>query len=177
MRIPATVASRLQFCVLSVIFLAASSLCASRTGRGSGPELADRIIITKSAHKMVLMDGERIIGTYTVALGRAAGAKQREGDHKTPEGAYTIDRKNPNSRFHLALHLSYLNPADRENASRLGVDPGGYIEIHGLEWGFGWLGVLQSRFDWTDGCVAATNSEIDQIFPLVPVGTVVEIRP
>lgn len=116
--------------------------------------------------------------TFKVALGRQpVGAKDREGDHKTPEGTYSVDRKVPNSRFHLALHLSYPSTSDRDHAKHLGVSPGGDVEIHGLPAAFAYLGAAHRRFDWTDGCIALTNAEIEEIYPLVALGTPVEIRP
>lgn len=138
---------------------------------------ADRIVVEKSARTMKLMHGNEVLKTYRVALSpEPVGAKQREGDHKVPEGRYVIDSKNSHSRFHLALHISYPNAADRQRARKLGVKPGGDIEIHGLG-KYGWVGSLQRQVDWTDGCIAVTNEEIDEIWPLVPVGTPLEIRP
>jgi len=138
---------------------------------------ADRIVVEKSARTMKLMLGTEVLRTYKVALSREPiGAKEREGDHRVPEGLYVIDSKNSHSRFHLALHISYPNATDREKARKLGVKPGGDIEIHGLG-KYGWVGSLQRQVDWTDGCIAVTNSEIDEIWPLVPVGTALEIRP
>jgi murein L,D-transpeptidase YafK len=138
----------------------------------------DRILVEKSKRSMSLMNGSHAFKTYKVALGtQPVGAKNREGDHKTPEGIYSVDRKLPNSRFHKALHLSYPSPTDRENAKELGVAPGGDVEIHGLGNYFGWIGSLHRLKDWTDGCIAVTNEEIDEIYPLVETGTVVEIRP
>jgi murein L,D-transpeptidase YafK len=139
---------------------------------------ADRIIVEKSARTMKLMRGNEILKTYKVALSREpVGAKEREGDHRVPEGPYVIDSKNSQSRFHLAWHISYPNAADRERARALGVRPGGDIEIHGLGSTYGWLGSLHLQSNWTDGCIAVTNSEIEEIWPLVPVGTPLEIRP
>ena len=138
---------------------------------------ADRIIIVKSKHSMVLMANGKPLKSYRVALGKSDGAKERQGDHKTPEGQYVIDQKNAQSRFHLALHVSYPNPADRKRAHDAGVDPGGAIMIHGVEKQFAWLGPLQHEMDWTDGCIAVTNREIEEIWQLVPVGTPVEIKP
>lgn len=139
---------------------------------------ADRIVVDKSARTMTLMQGAKALKTYKVALSRKPlGAKEREGDHKVPEGEYVVDSKNAHSRFHLALHISYPNAADREKARKLGVRPGGNIEIHGLDSKYAWVGSLQRQVDWTDGCIAVTNPEIEEIWPLVPVGTPVEIRP
>jgi len=145
---------------------------------GSRREQVDRIVIEKSAHSMSLMSRGAVIKSYKVAISRQPiGPKEREGDHKTPEGVYEIDRKNPNSRFHLALHVSYPNASDRAQAQKLGVKPGGDIEIHGLESKFSWLAGLQRQVDLTDGCIAVTNAEIEEVYSLVPVGTPVEIRP
>jgi murein L,D-transpeptidase YafK len=139
---------------------------------------ADKIIIVKSQRTMTLMSGDKVLKTYRVALGTVpVGPKQIQGDHKTPEGSYVISGKNPGSRFHLSLRVSYPTPADRARARKLGSSPGGDIMIHGLGREFAFLGPLQWRSDWTDGCVAVTNEEIDEIWRLVPVGTNVEIRP
>jgi murein L,D-transpeptidase YafK len=138
----------------------------------------DRILIEKSAHLMTLYRGNQAIRKYKVALGtQPVGRKERQGDHKTREGLYTVDRKNPQSIFHMALHLSYPNAEDRKRAKKLGVDPGGDVEIHGLEKKYAYLGALHRQPDWTDGCIAVTNAEIEEIWKLVPVGTRVEIRP
>jgi murein L,D-transpeptidase YafK len=127
---------------------------------------------------MTLMHGAKVLKAYKVALSREpVGAKEREGDHKVPEGKYVVDLKNAHSRFHLALHISYPNADDRVKARKLGVRPGGNIEIHGLDGKYAWVGSLQRQIDWTDGCIAVTNPEIDEIWPMVPVGTPVEIRP
>jgi murein L,D-transpeptidase YafK len=139
---------------------------------------ADRVIVEKSARTMTLMRDGKVLKVYKVALSREpVGAKDREGDHKVPEGEYVVDSKNPHSRFQLALHISYPNAADVQRARKLGVKPGGNIEIHGLDSKYAWVGSLQRQVDWTDGCIAVTNSEIEEIWPLVAVGTPVVIRP
>ena len=141
-------------------------------------ERANLIVVDKSARRMTLLRDGHVIKAYDVALGGAPrGHKQQEGDGRTPEGAYTIDSKNDRSRFHLALHISYPNAADRASARRRGVSPGGDIMIHGLPNGLIWLAGLHLWRDWTDGCVAVTDRQIDEIWPLVDVGTAVEIRP
>ena len=118
------------------------------------------------------------IEVYQIALGRGGlGPKQRQGDNKTPEGKYIIDSKNINSRFHLAFHISYPNAADRARAKKLGVSPGGDIMIHGVEKRYESLGLLQYAYDWTEGCIALTNPEIDEFAQLVSVGTPIEIKP
>jgi murein L,D-transpeptidase YafK len=150
----------------------ASQLAAQATAR------VDRIVIEKKKRTLTLMDGTKILKTYKVALGgQPVGAKDRLGDHKTPEGIYSVDAKNPNSQFYKALHISYPNQADRVNARKLGVNPGGDVEIHGLGAKWGWIGAKHRLTDWTDGCIALTNEEIDEIYPLIKVGAPVEIRP
>lgn len=144
----------------------------------AAPIHADKIVIVKSAHSMTLLSGSKILKTYKVALGSVpVGPKRVEGDHKTPEGAYVIDAKNAHSQFHLSLHISYPSAADQEKARSLGLPPGGAIMIHGLARPFAYLGPLHRQTDWTDGCIAVTNAEIEEIWNLVPVGTRVEIRP
>jgi len=139
---------------------------------------ADQIVIVKSTRTMTLMRDGKVLKPYKVALGgQPVGAKDRQGDHKTPEGRYFVDAKKNPSLFYLALHLSYPNAADKEKARKLGVSPGGDVEIHGLGKAYGWVGSAHRLHDWTDGCIAVTNEEIEEIFRLVPVGTPVEIRP
>ncbi|MFI5093616.1 MAG: murein L,D-transpeptidase family protein [Candidatus Acidiferrales bacterium] len=147
--------------------------------RASVPrQKADRIVVHKSQRTITLFRDGKVLKTYKVALSTVpVGPKEREGDHKVPEGLYVVDAKNAHSKFHLALHISYPNAADRERARKLGVEPGGNIEIHGLGPNFGWVGSLHREVDWTDGCIAVTNSEIEEVWPLVPVGTPVEILP
>lgn len=141
-------------------------------------ERATALVLDKSARRLTLLRGEKAIRTYQVALGRAPeGHKQQEGDGRTPEGVYSIDFKNPRSRFHLALRVSYPSAADRIAAQSRGVPPGSDIMIHGVRNGLGWLGTWHRALDWTDGCAAVTNSEIEEIWALVDVGVPVEIRP
>ncbi len=150
-------------------------LCCAAT---AAPVQADKIVILKSARSMTLLSGGKVLKTYKVALGSVPiGPKRVEGDHKTPEGDYIIDAKNAHSRFHLSLHISYPSAADQQRARSLGARPGGAIMIHGLAKPFAYLGPLHRQTDWTDGCIAVTNAEIEEIWKLVPVGTRVEIRP
>jgi murein L,D-transpeptidase YafK len=163
-----------------VIFLTAciGVLAACSSASSAATKHANKIVIEKSKRTLTLMSGSEILKTYKVALGgEPVGAKDRQGDHKTPEGLYSVDRKNPNSKFHRALHLSYPSPADKGKAANLGVSPGSDVEIHGLGALFGWVGSKHLLRDWTDGCIAVTNEEIDEIYPLVEVGTPVEIKP
>jgi murein L,D-transpeptidase YafK len=137
-----------------------------------------RMLVLKQQHQLLLLDNDKVVKTYTVAIGRGDLApKEQQGDHRTPEGIYQIDRRKKDSRFHRALHVSYPNDSDRQHASKLGVSPGGDIMIHGIMNGLGWLGPLHRLIDWTDGCIAVTDSEIEEIWSAVPDGTPVEIRP
>jgi murein L,D-transpeptidase YafK len=145
---------------------------------GSTRQKIDRVLVVKHEHKLLLLDGDQIVKTYLVSIGSGGLApKRREGDHKTPEGLYRIDSRNPASMFHLALHVSYPDETDKAQARRRGVRPGGNIMIHGLGPDFKSLGKKQYLYDWTDGCIAVTDSEIEEIWRLVPDGTPVEIRP
>jgi murein L,D-transpeptidase YafK len=139
---------------------------------------ATAIVVDKAAHKLTLLHNGDVLKAYDVALGRAPiGPKQREGDGRTPEGRYVIDFKNPRSHNHLALHVSYPDATDRARALRLGAPAGGDIMVHGLHNGLGWLGSVHRAIDWTDGCIAVTNSQIDEIWSLVEIGTPIEIKP
>ena len=142
------------------------------------PIKADRIVIEKNAHRLTLLNHGAVVKTYRVCLGpHPVGAKDREGDGRTPEGIYTIDSRNANSKFHRALHVSYPNAADRARARRLGVSPGGAIMIHGVPNGWRALGAAIQLTDWTAGCIAVTDFEIEEIYRAVPDGTPIELRP
>ncbi len=142
------------------------------------PEKADSILILKHDHLLELLADGKVIRTYKVALGSGGLArKERQGDGRTPEGRYVIDSRNVHSSYHKALHVSYPNAEDRKRAAALGVSPGGDIMIHGLPNGRGWIGPAHQTIDWTLGCIAVTDQEIDEIWNLVPLGTPVEIRP
>lgn len=141
---------------------------------------AAKIVVYKAERKMALLDeAGKEIRHYRIALGaRPEGHKTEEGDERTPEGAYRITAHNPRSSFHRSLRISYPNEKDIAQAKKRGVSPGGDIMIHGLRNGLGWLGTLHLRHDtWTDGCIAVTNDEIEEIAALVPDGTPIEIRP
>jgi lipoprotein-anchoring transpeptidase ErfK/SrfK len=139
---------------------------------------ADSIVVEKSEHRMTLYAGGQPLGVYQVALGqRAVGQKERAGDLRTPEGLYHIDARNPNSRFHLALHVSYPNAGDVARARALGVSTGGDIMIHGLPPAYHEVGAGHRQYDWTNGCIAVTDQEIEEIWSAVPVGTPVRIKP
>jgi murein L,D-transpeptidase YafK len=140
---------------------------------------ADQILVLKRQRRMMLMRGEAVLHEFRVALGREPrGTKLHQGDGRTPEGQYRIDALNPGSRFHRAVRVSYPNEADRDRARQLGMRPGGNIMIHGLDPNIAakwhddhWL------FNWTNGCIAVTNREMDIVWASVELGTPVEIRP
>ena len=139
---------------------------------------ADLVVVDKAARRLSLYSHDALIGSYPVSLGRApVGAKTREGDHHTPEGRYLVDWHKPDSSFHRALHVSYPSASDSARAHAAGYSPGSDIMIHGMRNGLGWLGRAQLLVDWTNGCVAVTNAEMDQIYSAVPDGTPIEFRP
>jgi L,D-peptidoglycan transpeptidase YkuD (ErfK/YbiS/YcfS/YnhG family) len=138
----------------------------------------DKIVIEKNARRLLLISKGDVIKTYKIALGgNPIGPKEREGDNKTPEGAYVIDARNQDSHYHRSLHISYPSERDKMRARELGVSPGGNIMIHGIKKGFSWVGDAHTKVDWTKGCIAVTDEEIEEIDSLAPNGTVVEIRP
>ena len=121
---------------------------------------------------------DNLLKTYKIALGFSpSGAKEKEGDGKTPEGIYFISHKNNKSRFHLSLKISYPNEKDLKNAKQKNFSAGDNIMIHGLSPSTNWIGELYTQKDWTLGCIAVTNPEIEEIFSATSVGTKVEIRP
>jgi murein L,D-transpeptidase YafK len=138
----------------------------------------DRILIEKNARRLMLISLGEVLKSYNIALGgNPIGPKERKGDNKTPEGTYVIDGRNKGSRFHLSLHISYPNERDRNRAKELGVSPGGDIMIHGIKNGLSWVGDAHAAVDWTKGCIAVTDEEIEEISKVAPNGTIVEIRP
>lgn len=154
--------------------LAASALagCSPRVVSYDGPEVT-RIVVHKSARRMYLVHDDRALKTYDIDLGfEPVGHKRKSGDGKTPEGTYYIDRRNPDSRFHLSLGISYPNARDVAVARRAGVDPGRDIFIHGESL----LGAARGP-DWTWGCIAVTNEEMEEIFVMVRTGTPITIYP
>lgn len=138
----------------------------------------DRIVVEKSLRKLsVFRDGHHI-KSYRIALGRnPLGAKQQEGDMKTPEGIYQIDGRNPQSNFHLALHISYPSDDDDKQAAAHAVPPGFDIMIHGVQNGRGWIGAFHRWKDWTAGCIAVTDEEIEELWRITQDGTAIEIYP
>jgi murein L,D-transpeptidase YafK len=147
----------------------------SRCGQ-SDPGPVDLIRIDKSAHRMAVFREGRLIREFRVALGRGGlGPKRQQGDGRVPEGSYRITAHNPNSAYHLSLRIGYPTAEQIEDAARRGVNAGGDIMIHGLPNERGWIGSRHTKFDWTEGCVAVTNREIEWLYSAVKVGTPVEI--
>ena len=139
---------------------------------------ADRILVEKAARRLTLFRNGALLKEYRVALGRAPeGPKEIEGDERTPEGVYTIDFHKPDSDYHLALHISYPEQRDIDRAATTGVSAGSDIMIHGLPNGRGWAGRFHRQTDWTAGCIALADFEIEEIYRAVPDGTPIEIRP
>lgn len=161
------------FRILALIVLAfgLSACGGSKFKRYNGPEVTS-VQVHKSARKMYLLHQDKVLKSYDIALGFApVGHKEIEGDGKTPEGTYFINRRNPNSEFHLSLGISYPNAADREHAAGLNKPPGGDIFIHG------WSRRPIKQRDWTAGCIAVKDREIEMIYAMVKDGTVIHILP
>lgn len=143
-----------------------------------GIEKADMVLVIKSESKLYLKKDGKILEEYHVVFGaNPKGHKLQEGDERTPEGEYTLDYKKEDSAFYKAIHISYPNELDRKRAMINGVDPGGAIMIHGQKNDIGWLSLISQYFNWTDGCIAVSNSAMDEIWEAVDVGTPIEIKP
>lgn len=137
-----------------------------------------KIVVYKSKRKLVVFHNNDLLKSYKISLGRnPVGAKHFQGDNKTPEGLYFINDKNPNSNYHLNLGISYPAKKDIEYAKKYGKSPGGNIKIHGLKNGLGFLGKLHRLFDWTHGCIALTNHEIEELYDHTKIGTPILIKP
>lgn len=151
----------------------------------TGPAAADdgavpvtHVIVHKAERRLDLLAGDRLLRSIPVALGGdPLGHKAEEGDEKTPEGRYVLDWRNPGSSYHRSIHVSYPDAGDVAAAKAAGKDPGGMIMIHGQRNYFGWLAPVTQLFDWTNGCVAVTNADMDAIWDMVPNGTPIEIKP
>ena len=139
---------------------------------------ADSMVVEKAHHTLTLFQQGVAVRTYQVALGKQpTGDKERIGDGRTPEGVYYIDFRNAQSKYHKALHISYPDAAHKQRANALGVAVGGDIMIHGLPPAYASLGAAHREFDWTNGCIAVTDDEIEEIWRAVPNGAVIQIKP
>lgn len=162
--------------VTSAILIMATAL-AALPAPAAPPLKADHIVVLKQKRELLLMRGKKLLKSYPIALGfHPKGAKRWEGDGRTPEGTYRIDGRLSASHYHLALHISYPNTADQARAAALRQAPGGAIMIHGMPSWFG-RDDLQFAADWTNGCIAVSNSAIEEIWQSVADGTAIEIRP
>ena len=140
--------------------------------------MADKVIVEKQNRKLHLMNSGRVIRTFDIALGVApVGDKEREGDQKTPEGLYSLDGRNPDSDFFLSIHVSYPNSSDRTESRRKGFDPGGAIMIHGQPNLPTYSTAYYRKEDWTNGCIAVSNSDMIDIWLMTPNDIAIEIRP
>ena len=163
---------------LVLLLIAAAAAFIFRQRQNLRPPQADKILVEKGARRLTLLSRGRKLKEYHITLGFSPiGPKEREGDGRTPEGIYTIDFHKPDSVFHRALHVSYPSTQDSARAAEAGVSPGGNIMIHGLPNGFGAFGATYRLRDWTAGCIAVTDPEIDEIYTSVTDGTSIEILP
>ena len=160
-------------CAISLLY----SLCIAQNAHKPTVH-ADRVLVLKKERTLQLLSNSSVIHSYKVALGGdPVGPKTMQGDHKTPEGTYVLDSRNAHSHFYKSLHISYPNAQDRATARQKGVSPGGDVFVHGLPNGYAWVGASHRLKDWTDGCIAVTDEEMDQIWLAVADGTPIEIRP
>lgn len=144
----------------------------------SSDQKADLVVVNKATRQLILMRNGVALKSYHIALGGSPrGHKRQEGDQKTPEGRYVLDYKKPDSAFYKSIHISYPNAADIAQAQERGVNPGGQIMIHGQKNGFGWLGGLMQKWDWTDGCIAVQNAEMEEIWQFVKTGIPIQVNP
>ena len=164
---------------IAIVFIGvAPGTSASATYAGAPDGKADRIIVLKAQRELDLLRDGVVLKAYPIALGRHPhGAKRRLGDGRTPEGVYVIDGRLDHTPYHLALHISYPDPIDREQAAASGFPPGGEIFIHGMPARFGRTDPVRFFRDWTNGCIAVGNIAIEEIWNAVDDGTPVEIRP
>lgn len=169
----------LLFLLIAAVGVAVALFCLQYEWHPLSPKArADRILVEKAARRLTLFRGSTPLKSYRVALGRSpVGSKEKEGDQRTPEGVYLIDRHKEDSDFHRALHISYPDADDIARAAKDRVSAGSDIMIHGLPNGRGWMGALHRRRDWTAGCIAVTDRQIEEIWRAVPDGTRIEIRP
>jgi len=161
-----------------VKIIAAAFVFLLYSGTAQSEQTADMVLVEKSKSRLYLMREGEAFASFRVAFGsNPRGHKQQQGDGKTPEGRYMLDYKNAGSAFYKSIHISYPSAKDREEARKRGVDPGGDIMIHGQKNGYGRLSVLVQRFNWTNGCIALSDRDIDLVWNAVKPGTPIEIKP
>jgi len=143
-----------------------------------GEQKADQVLVEKGESRLHLIREGEVFASFPVAFGgNPEGHKQQQGDGRTPEGEYILDYKNANSSYYRSIHISYPNARDRENARKRGVNPGGDIVIHGQKNGWGRFSFIAQHFNWTRGCVALSNNDMDAVWEAVDAGTPIEIKP
>ena len=176
-RRPGSLAATTAAALLAMLFTASCAPNAVVETRAIEP-VAMRLVVDKRAHRMRAYRGNTLVRDFAVALGRGGLApKVQQGDGRVPEGEYVIDTRNPDSAFHLSLRISYPTAEQASAAAARGIDPGGDIMIHGLPNGLAAVGDSHRRSDWTEGCIAVTNAEIEWLWRSVPDGTPISIRP
>jgi murein L,D-transpeptidase YafK len=154
------------------------ALCLSVTASAADFPLADKVLVEKGKRQLHLLKNGVPFRTFKIALGLAPeGDKEREGDQKTPEGIYLLDARNPESDYFLSIHISYPNAADRAEARKLGVNPGSAIMIHGQPNNPTFSQAFYAREDWTNGCIAVSNSDMIDIWLMTPDSVPIEIVP
>jgi murein L,D-transpeptidase YafK len=170
--------------VITALAIGAAATSADAATNPHGPDRApdgikaDAVLVLKSKRQLLLLRDGSVLRSFHIALGRnPRGAKIEEGDGRTPEGHYVLDWRNPESRYYRSIHISYPSPSDVERAQALGVSPGSEIMIHGLPNGLGPIGPAHVRSDWTEGCIAVTDAEMDEIWAMVDSGTPIDILP
>ena len=148
------------------------------SGLAYSDQTVDSVLVVKSESRLYLMREGKELASFKVAFGsKPYGHKQQQGDERTPEGRYVLDYKNPNSKYYKSIHISYPNAQDRQNARKRGVNPGGDIMIHGQPNGYGGFSTIVQVFNWTNGCIALSNPDMDVVWDAVKPGTPIEIRP
>lgn len=164
--------------ILLIFIISTISIVLALPAHSSTSPDIDRIIVSKSDRQLHLMQGRNVVRTYPVSLGKnPVGHKLHQGDQRTPEGRYQLDWRNPQSRYHKALHISYPNAKDIKRAAEQGVHPGGSIMIHGLPRKYADGARVLLDLDWTDGCIAVSNQAIEEIWQLVADNTIIDIFP
>jgi murein L,D-transpeptidase YafK len=172
-----TLCPHAAFAALTILSLLSSTLQAQQKNDRIFPK-ADSVVVLKHQHILQLMHNGHVVKEYKVALGGSpVGPKTRRGDHKTPEGTYVLDSRNAKSLFYKSLHISYPTPEQRAAARKRGVSPGGDVFVHGLPAQYRSVAAAHRLYDWTDGCIAVTDEEMDEIWLAVADGTPIEIRP
>lgn len=164
---------------LMLPFLAPTAAASELKGRAMDDmPRVDQVLVRKEERRLYLMAEDNVVRSYRISLGdNPSGHKLFEGDERTPEGEYVLDWRNANSDFYKSIHISYPNDQDRSMAQAWGQDPGGSIMIHGLPNDVGDMAFAYTGLDWTDGCIAVNNAEMDEIWQLVSDGTPIQILP